>query len=76
MEFEIEDNVPVPSSYVCRGNTKYPFLEMKIGQSFVFQPGEKLRSFRSCASSFGQRNNMKFTVQKQDDGSYRCWRIA
>ena len=38
MVVQIDKNIPVPSETELRGNTKYPWLEMGIGDSFFQAP--------------------------------------
>lgn len=56
---------------------KFPFDEMKIGDSF-FYSGDNVSLLRNSASVFGSKNNMKFSVHKErnEAGKYgaRCYR--
>lgn len=74
MSFEIEHNVPMPTSQ--HGNEKYPFPTMKVGDSFSFR-NDAVR-VRSAANSYGRRKGLKFTIRCVDPikSEYRCWRIA
>ena len=66
MSYVIEKNVPLPAS---RG--KYPFREMKVGDSFVAE--EKVRG---AAQAFSSRvEGFKFLVRKEGD-KVRIWRTA
>ena len=38
MVIQIDKNIPVPAETELRGNTKYPWLEMGIGDSFFQAP--------------------------------------
>ena len=38
MVVKIDKNIPVPAETELRGNTKYPWLEMGIGDSFFQAP--------------------------------------
>ena len=38
MVIQIDKNIPVPAETEVRGNTKYPWLEMDIGDSFFQAP--------------------------------------
>lgn len=67
MEFKIEKNVPMKKT------AKYPFGDMKVGDSFLATVPNRL-SFASAALSFGKANQMKFSIKKYGDG-FRCWRI-
>ena len=65
---EIEKNVPL---FPRKTNTKYPFAEMKVGDSFVIPPRPKTPILQGYAKTFG----IKITIRRQPDGSYRVWRI-
>lgn len=71
-EFKVED-IPIVGKQEFT-STKYPFGQMKVGQSFALSLQERERA-ASPASWFGKRNKMKFSFRKQGDGSYRCGRI-
>lgn len=70
--YEIEKNVPHAK---INGRTKYPFVNMEIGDSFSF-PAETASMIRSAATSYGRANGKKFSTTKQADGTYRCWRLS
>lgn len=71
MPYEIRENVPLP-----RKNKDWPFDKLRVGDSFVLGKDDNLHSFRSCASSKAKALGRKFSVLKQDDGTYACWRVA
>lgn len=72
--YKIEKNVPMPSQLHTK-SPKYPFRDMAIGDSFVVPVGE-VKNARSCAYQFCMRNRpKKIVIRKQEDGSYRCWRM-
>lgn len=60
---------PNPRSGPC----KYPWLEMKVGDSFLLKKGDG-NSIRSAASLAGFRYKMKFSVSFTEEG-YRVWRV-
>jgi len=69
--YRIEKNVPLPPK---KRRQKYPFGEMKVGESFGFPLGDRQRvGFAACI--YGKRNNKKFSIRKLKDGTYRVWRI-
>lgn len=76
--FKIEKNVPL-SEAAQRKYKRWPFAEMKIGDSFYLSlkdAGQNGVVVRPAASYFGIRNrDYKFTVRKDGEG-YRVWRIA
>lgn len=67
----IEKGIPLKPRQ--RGSWQPIFQSMEIGDSFKFEgkPGP----MRNQAHAWGRSLNRKFTIRKQDDGSYRCWRI-
>lgn len=71
MSYDIEDGIPVPK---FTKKLKYPFLEMKIGQS-VLITDKKLLQIRSYASNVGKKIGYKFKVAQTDEG-VRVWRVA
>lgn len=70
--YEIEKNVP---RVKISGRTKYPFVNMEVGDSFSMTAEDKPK-IMSASTSYGRANNKKFSTLKQPDGSYRCWRTA
>lgn len=68
-EYKIEKNVPLPKR--AEGyKPKYPFSDMKVGDSFAFPP----ESFQSVANSAGfymKRTQTEFVWRKDN---LRCWR--
>lgn len=72
--YKIEKNVPVTTHSKAVRPSQYPFEEMEIGDSFRM-PDTKRASVAVLAGRYGKRVGRKFTVRKQEDGSFRCWRI-
>lgn len=70
--YEIEKNVP---HVKINGRTKYPFVNMEVGDSFSLSAEDKPK-LMSASVSYGRANNKKFSTLKQADGSYRFWRTA
>lgn len=77
MNYKIERNVPVPKS-TAGARAKYPFREMKIGDSF-FAPatqGMNRNRIASAATYFGIRHpGYRFSIRKVE-GGWRVWRVA
>ena len=73
--YQIERKVPfVPISKTRQ--TKYPFPDMKIGDSF-FVPADNTKAIprvRSAASLWAQKYNRKL-VTRVVDGGVRVWRV-
>jgi hypothetical protein len=66
----------IPFQQVIRGkrDSKYPWIEMEIGDSFLF-PANLKKSTASNNASFASRSHgKKFIVRKTPEG-YRCWRV-
>jgi len=79
MTFTVESNVPLPppsgndrKGGTGRPATKYPFGEMKVGDSFVTIEGDKART---AAAQYGKTNGMRFITRKER-GGIRIWRAA
>ena len=75
-KYKIESGVQMSKSgrsQIC----KYPFAEMKVGDSFAVAASD-LEKTRTAASYFGRHNERKYSVCRVDPikGEYRCWRIA
>ncbi len=58
--FTIEKNIPIPPKKRCTVKSKYPFAEMKIGDSF-FNAKRKL--------------SHTFIARKIAENTYRVWRV-
>lgn len=75
---QIEKGIPYPGD--SRGQKKYPFAEMQIGDSFFIagNPDEvrtKMITVNQAAYQFSKRNDQyKFSCRRVD-GGFRCWRI-
>ena len=79
--FKIEKNIPLVRKKPSRNRTKYPFREMKIGDSFLYpeKTGEsKMRkaiSLRISAAKYSAKTikKMKLSIREVKEG-VRCWR--
>ena len=77
--FQIEHDIPLPRNPRCKGQSKYPFGSMAIGNSFIV--GHTLREamrVRSALNYFlGKPINIhkRFIVQHVGDDVWRCWRV-
>lgn len=69
MDFKIDADIPFPP----RSGGKYPFSEMKPGESFLVSGDYRITA--NAAYLYGKLNNQKFSVRKTPEG-WRCWRIA
>ncbi len=83
MSYTIESNIPVPPS---KRKTKYPFAEMKVGDSFFVPETESdTKRVGMAAHCFARelflkkadQPRRKFTTKTQHSpAGTRCWRIA
>lgn len=67
-QYKIESGIPIPA----HGKSKYPWLDLEIGQSFEV-PGAKHSTLGSSASLAGKRYGRKFTARATGSG-VRVWR--
>jgi hypothetical protein len=67
---KIDTDIPVPASTRSR---KYPFLDMQVGNSVVFE-GQKVngKAYRAAMST-GTRHGMRF-VSRPEGEALRIWR--
>jgi len=73
--YKIDKNVPPPDK-TGRGMPKYPFGDMAVGDSVLFED-ERAGSQSSPATSarqYGLRNGVKFRCRIEGSG-VRVWRI-
>ncbi|MDE2096383.1 MAG: hypothetical protein KGL39_03990 [Patescibacteria group bacterium] len=64
--FKIDKGIPVPPDGHggrIKGTSKYPFVDMKIDDSF-FVPDAKQNSLHTIAASWGKRLGRKFITRK------------
>lgn len=73
-DIKIEPKVYMPTGNRRKGEFKYPWDAMNIGDSFQFELTKKARS-RICASAcrYQRRTGKKFSVRNMGD-HYRIWR--
>ena len=69
-KYVIEHGVSVP-----RASTKYPWRQMKVGDSFVASY-EEVDRIRAAAAYFATRNpEFAFTTREVDADHVRVWRV-
>jgi len=71
--FKIDQKVPLPRRKAGRDGSKYPWREMKVGDSFFVQT-ENAGNLRSLASNTGRKLNAVFTARSVE-GGVRVWRV-
>jgi hypothetical protein len=70
-EFKIESDVPVP---VGNTRSKYPWAEMKVGDSFFVEHGSQ-NVLSTSGRQYGKFHGGKFSTRREGNG-VRVWRIA
>lgn len=71
-DFKVEKNISIPET---AKKTKYPFGEMKKGDSFKF-PLEMAKKVTSASYHYGKKHDVKFVCKKIGSVSMRCWRVS
>jgi hypothetical protein len=71
-DIKIESHIPIPIKK--RGNRKYPWDQMKVGDSF-FVEGVTQNSLSTAAKYQTTKSGIKFTTAAEGSG-IRVWRIA
>lgn len=70
--FKIEHGIPIPRKASSGRRAKYPFADMKPGDS-IFLPGKKVNALGSILTPH-RRKGLKFTTRSVD-GGVRVWRV-
>ncbi len=73
--FEIEKGIPIPNMGTKKD--KYPWRNMKIGDSF-FVANKTVKIMGPCAHHIAKNRDMKFsvrTVEENGKKGVRIWRI-
>lgn len=69
----IDTQVPAPRA---RERQSYPFMDMRVGDSFLITDPELVRNARSAAWMFGKRHQgVRFSCRRVE-GGWRLWRVA
>lgn len=72
-EFKIETGIPIPGFGV--GSSKYPLVEMKIGDSF-FVSNESSSGARSSCSNLSKKHKEYKFITRKETGGCRIWRVS
>jgi hypothetical protein len=78
----IDKDIPIPRKNLARKNParKYPFLEMKVGDSFIACDYDraKAQSLTQYSNLTGVKfmNGAKFICRKTEDNKIRIWRVS
>lgn len=82
--FMLQRHIPLTSIYRRMGpNMRYPFSEMKAGESFELKVASKdelkrkVSNISSAVSAFVRTRNSsaKFSVRRTSDSTLRVWRV-
>jgi len=71
--FKIEKGIPIPRRTGSGRKPKYPWAEMKKGDSF-FVMRQTINRLGSCMVRAGKRLGMKFSA-RTEKGGVRIWRV-
>lgn len=74
--FKIDKNIPLPTGVNGGKESKYPFTQMEVGDSFL-APEEQRNAVRSMATYHTRKNKMRFVVRKDEKEAnhVRVWRV-
>lgn len=71
MDYVIEKDVPM----LAHMNTKYPFRDMEIGDSFVVTTSHEIRVVRAAAYEYTKNVDGVTFRTRRFDGGVRIWRV-
>jgi hypothetical protein len=54
---------------------RYPFADMRIGDSFLIKDEDLVKNARSAAWMFGRRHGQEYSCRRVAEG-WRVWRLA
>lgn len=75
--FKIDNNVPIPGHKAgTKEGYKYPFNDMRVGDSFLVQPDpvSGRNKIAAACSQHSKRHGGKFITRKTPEG-IRIWRV-
>lgn len=73
--YKIEEGIPMPEHPETGRRAKYPFADMKVGDSFAAGHGE-LELIRSASAYYKRVYKMKFVIRPEGDNGIRIWRSS
>lgn len=73
--YEIQKGVPIPTENLLPRYERYPFGQMNVGDSFVFD-SKKYKNTYSAAQQYKKRKGVTFLIRSNRDGTCTCWRTA
>ena len=71
---KIDKNVPIPKKTGVGCPSKYPFLDMEVGDSFYIEGKNEGKAARASAASCTKRHGLRFSGRKEGSG-HRIWRV-
>jgi hypothetical protein len=74
MDIAVDKKVPMPEHPRREAGAKYPWRQMKVGDSFLFPADIKIGKAAALATGFGKAIKGKFSCRTTDEG-VRCWRV-
>lgn len=75
MEIKIDKNVPMPDG--VNRETKWPFADMEVGDSF-FAPGHTSNQMTNAAAHWRKKNGWSFSCRNTEEEGVkgaRVWRV-
>lgn len=71
---KLDKNIPVPGGVDYR--ERYPFPDMRVGDSFMVLDASWIKNLRSAAYMYSRRHpGTRFTCRRFGEG-WRLWRVA
>lgn len=74
-DYKVESGIKMPGGPGRGVRRQYPFLGMKVGDSFAVAKGDKTRVSQAALYT-GRTSQMKFSIRLVGEDTYRCWRIS
>lgn len=74
MSVKVDKNIAMPPAPGSGRGAKYPWVTMKIGESFAIA-APAINNARVTASSASTRYGKKFVARQLPNGEFRIWRI-
>jgi hypothetical protein len=71
---QIDKNIPIPAEDLRAVTTPYPWLEMEIGDSFLFRTNDLGNARLMCRRH--STDGRVFDYRRVSKTSIRCWRTA
>ncbi len=72
--WELSSNIDMPERSTKAGKSKYPFKDMKVGESVFFEGKTSLDKECVYAYNYGRKAGKKFSARSVA-GGVRIWRI-